>query len=310
MEKSIRKLIKKSISLIPLLCLITNVFGQNYVDIARFYYSGSPLNNFDKSDSSTHLKELGLDVTGPLVINPSHAVLTGLIYERIQTKLFETGPTETITSVSLKMGLSKTHSDNWSGTYLLIPKLASDFAHVTWDDFQLGAIVLMKYKKRENLSYKLGVYYNAEFFGPFFAPLIGLYYLSPAKKFEANLTLPFLVDINYNLHDRLNIGMNFSAQLRSYRLTEIPNSNNGGYVEKTTNELFGYLKFNLSQSLSIQTKVGYTLGRSYRVYDENDKITFATILIKVGDNRQQLNTDFSDGFLFQAALLYRIIQEK
>ena len=78
---------------------------------------------------------------------------------------------------------------------------------------------------------------------------------------------------------------------------------------KAANELFGYLKLNLSKSLSIQTKIGYSIGRSYRVYKETDKITVGSILIKIGDDRQQLNTDFADGFIYQASLLYRFVQQ-
>ena len=301
---------KKYTSLLPILFLITNVLGQNYVDIAKFYYSTTPLNNFENSGARTRLKELGLDLTVPVVINPSHAVLTGLIYERIETKLFESEPEETISAIALKMGLAIKHSDTWSGTYILLPKLASDFDRITGKDFQLGGIALMKYTKRENMQYKLGLYYNTELSGPFIVPLFGLYYLSPDKKFETNLTLPFLADMNYKLHDRMNIGMNFSGQVRSYHLTKIPTNNNAGYLVKATNELWGYLKFNINKGISIQTKMGYSIGRSYRVYEEGEKITFGSVLVKVGDNRPQLNTDFSNGFVFQATLLYRFIQDK
>ena len=300
---------KKCIPITPFLFVIVNAVGQNYVDIAKFYYSTTPLNYFENSNSGTHLKELGLDITLPVVINPSDALLTGLIYERIQTKLFADGPVETISVTGLRMGLSKKHSDKWSGTYMLLPKLASDFESIAQRDFQIGAIALMKYTKRENLNYKLGVYYNSELFGSFIVPLFGLYYLSPDKKLEANLTLPFLADINYKLHNRLNVGVNFFGQVRSYHLTEILCTNASGYVVKTTNDIYGYLKFNLSKGLSIQTRVGYSLGRSYKVYDDNDKIAFGSVLLRVGDDRQQLNTDFSNGFVYQATLGYRFVRD-
>jgi hypothetical protein len=168
----------------------------------------------------------------------------------------------------------------------------------------------LKYTQRENKSYKLGIYYNSELFGPFIVPLLGVYYLSPNKKFETNLTLPFLADINYKLHQRLNIGVNFNGQIRSYHLNNVSATNQPGYMVKATNELFSYLKFNLTESLSIQTRLGYSIGRSFRVYDIDDKITFGSVLVKVGDDRQQLNTDFSDGFIYQATLLYRFITDK
>jgi len=56
-------------------------YAQKYVDIAKIYYSNSALNQFENSDSSTRIKEFGVDLTLPVVINPSTAILTGLIYE-------------------------------------------------------------------------------------------------------------------------------------------------------------------------------------------------------------------------------------
>lgn len=296
---------KKYLALNALLFLSAHLFGQNYVDIVKLYGSTTPVNHFEKSKEGTRLKELGLDLTLPVVINPSDAALAGVIYERIQVELFESGTAQTISSIAIKIGLSKKHSEKWSGTYILLPKTASDFNRFTGKDFQFGGIALMKYTKREDLNYKLGVYYNSELFGPFVVPLVGLYRLSTNKKIEVNLTLPFLADINYKLHNRWNVGINFSGQIRSYHLS-ITNSNSiGGYVVKSTNELSSYLKFNLSRGLSIQTRIGYSLGRSYRVYDEADKIKFGSVLLKVGDDRYQLNTDFSDGLVFQTILLYR-----
>ncbi|MEQ1585369.1 MAG: DUF6268 family outer membrane beta-barrel protein [Cyclobacteriaceae bacterium] len=298
---------KNVFAVILFFTIISNVFGQKYVDIARLWYGNSSLNKFENSDSSTRLMEVGLDLTIPFVINSSDALLTGLFYERIETRLFEKDPETTVSVIGVRAGLSKKHSDKWSGTYLLIPKLASDFDHIGSKDFQLGFIALMKYSKSLNKNYKVGIYYNSELFGPFIVPLFGLYYLSKNEKFETNLTLPFLADLNYKLHRRLNVGLNFNGQVRSYHLTEVSATNQPGYLVKATNELFSYLKFNLTESLSVQTRLGYSVGRSYRVYDENDKISFGTLLIKVGDDRQQLNTDFADGFIYQATIVYRFM---
>jgi Domain of unknown function (DUF6268) len=299
--------LRKTFTVIVFVTLISNVFGQKYVDIARFWYGNSSLNKFDNSDSTTRLKELGIDLTIPFVINSSDAFLTGLFYERIETRLFEKDPEIAVSVIGVRAGLSKKHSDKWSGTYLLIPKLASDFDHIGSKDFQVGFIALMKYAKSLTTNYKVGIYYNSELFGPFIVPLVGLYYLSKNEKFETNLTLPFLADVNYKLHNRLNVGLNFNGQVRSYHLAEVSATRQPGYLVKSTNELFTYLKFNLTKSLSVQTRLGYSVGRSYRVYDENDKISFGTMLIKVGDDRQQLNTDFADGFIYQVNVVYRFI---
>ena len=237
-------------------------------------------------------------------------MLSGIIYENIQTKLFEDGNYVSLSSVTLKVGMNKVFSEKWSGTAVLLPKLASDFIRVGQKDFQMGGIALMKFKKSSNVNYKFGLYYNSELFGPFFVPMIGLYYLSPNKKFETNIMLPLQADVNYKIIPFMNIGFNFNGQIRSYHVTDITPTQHSDYVARSTNEFFAYLKFNVSKSLSIQTKVGQSVGRSYKVYADNDKVNFGLPATFIGPKRQQLNTNFSNGQIFQVTLLYRFNLEK
>ncbi len=290
---------------LPLLLLTQTLLAQKYVDIVKLNYNNTSRNNFENSSKSTRVEELDLETTLPIAINSKTNFITGFIYERIRTKLFEDGDLETFSSISLKIGFNKVHSAKWSGTYVFVPKIASDFHHITKKDFQLGGFVLLKYSKNESLNYKVGLYANGELFGPWFVPLLGLYYISPNKKFEANVTMPIMADVNYSILKRVAIGMNFFGQVRTYYLTKITSDGSNGYVHRSTTELFGYLKFNLSKSVTIQTKAGYSIGRFYRVYDENDKISFGLPLSYFGDDRKQLNTDFQDGWVYQTMLIYR-----
>ncbi len=274
--------------------------AQDYVDLAKFYYGSTPANSFDSIEGNTSVEEFGADITLPIKLNDNNAIITGFMLEQIKVKLHPLANAQTISTVNLKVGFNKTHSEKLSGTYMLLPKLSSDFKSLSDKDFQLGALVLMKYKKNESLKYNFGIYYNQELFGPFFVPLFGLYYKSPNKKFETNITLPIWADMNYQLVNWLNVGTNFTAGVRSYNLSE-----NNAYVVKKTNEIFGYLQFNTSKTLLIQTKIGYTIGRSYRIYNGNDKTDLGISAFRFGDNRTVLNPDFSDGLIFRVRLLYR-----
>jgi Domain of unknown function (DUF6268) len=283
--------------------------SQNYVDIARLYYNTSALNQFEGSPTETRVTELGLDFTYPIVLKNNDALLTGIAYEMIEAKLVDNGGYKTISSIAVRLGMSKIHNEKWSGTYLLIPKLASDFEQSSGKNFQLGALALLKYTKHDQLNYKIGLYANSELFGPFTVPLFGFYYLSPSKTFEANVTLPQLVDVNYKLHKAVTVGFNFTSQIRSYRLAQLTATLQPAYVVKTANEIGGYVKFNLTKQLSFQTKVGYTLGRTYKVFDEEDKIDWAIMFVKLGDDRAQLTSNFSDGLVWQGTLLWRFFKD-
>ena len=164
----------------------------------------------------------------------------------------------------------------------------------------------MKIKKHDNLNYKIGLYYNSELFGPFFVPMFGFYYLSPNKKFEANVMLPLQGDVNYKIIPFMSIGCNYNGLNRSYHL----NDYNGSYVSKFSNELYAYLKFDVTKKIIFQTKVGHSLGRKYKVYDENDKVDLGLPLLFIGDHRKQINTNFSNGLIFQFSFFYRFNIEK
>ena len=293
-----------SLSLLFTLCSLLS-FGQDYIDLARFHYANTPQNNFDSINGNTNIEDVGLDVTLPIKLNDNNAILTGFNIDQIKTKLHPLANYTTISTINLKIGFNKKHSDKWSGTYLFLPKISSDFKNLTSKDYQFGGLILMKYNKKNNLKYNVGVYYNSELFGPFIVPLLGLYYKSANDKFEANLTLPIWADVNYKLNNFMKIGANFSAFVRSYHLSE-----RNVYLVKKSNDVFGYLQFNLSKSILLQTKTGYSIGRSYKVYDDNDKTNLAVSAFRFGDDRTVLNPTFKNGLLFKVRLIYRFHIDK
>ena len=83
-------------------------------------------------------------------------------------------------------------------------------------------------------------------------------------------------------------------------------SNNGAYVSKTSIKINPYLRFKVSKSLYINTKLGYAFSRNYRVFNADDKIDLAVTSIYLGDARTQLNENFLDGGIFKIELLYRL----
>jgi hypothetical protein len=284
--------------------LITN--GQDYINLGKFHYANTPVNQFDTLTNSTRIQEYGVDLTLPIVIDSTKTFITGLYAESVSTQTAPSNSNLTsVYSTMLKVGINFKYGDKWEGTYIFLPKISSDFKDLGAADFQYGAYALFKYKKRSHLNYKFGLYYNSELFGPFFVPIVGFYYLNKSEKLEMNFNLPIAADLNYKIKDWVRVGMNFSAFVRTYHLNEPYDGNPDNYLTKTTNEIFGYLQFHVTKSLILQTKLGYSIGRNYRVYDIKDRITWGMSAFKFGDDRDQLNADFSDGLIFRAKLIYR-----
>ncbi len=289
-----------------LFLVILNTQAQNYVDLIKLNTGTTPLNTFDSSRSQSVLNEYGADLSIPIKLNDESALLTGLSYENIQTKLFPDQTMQSISGVTLKLGLNHNFNEHFSTTLVLLPKLATNFGRLTDKDMQVGGIAVFKYSVSKNLNYRYGLYYNSERFGPFFVPLLGMYYLSKNEKFEFNAMLPISVDVNYRLIKFMSIGTNFNGQTRSYHLSNISPGLKSTYLSRVTNEIYGYLKFNLPKNILFLTKVGHSLGRKYRVYNDDDKTDLAFPLTFINDDRHQLNKNFSDGLLFQLSLIYRM----
>ncbi|MFO7672854.1 MAG: DUF6268 family outer membrane beta-barrel protein [Lutibacter sp.] len=281
--------------------------AQNYIDIARFSYGNTPTNTFKNSSEHTKVEEFGLQLTFPIVLNEKTVILTGFSADKSLLKLDPNFPELTgLNKVRLNLGLNQVHSEKWTGTYVLLPSIASDFKSISKEDFQIGMLTLFTYKKRKNLKYKVGFYANTENYGPLFVPLLGLYYLSPNEKFETTLLLPGQVDFNYQLAKKTALGINFDGMTSSFNLYESTYTPKGQYVVRSSNELYTYLQFKLGKSLMAKTKLGYSISRKYKIFNNDDKVDLSLASFYVGDDRTQLNSNFEKGAIFKVELLYRI----
>ena len=80
-----------------------------------------------------------------------------------------------------------------------------------------------------------------------------MYYLSPNKKFEANLTLPIRADVTYKLKEKFWMGFRFDGIGTSYNLNDQNYSNNGAYVSKVSIEMTPYFRFKVSISKNVES---------------------------------------------------------
>jgi hypothetical protein len=280
------------------------VTAQNYIDIFKSDYSISPSNLFDSSATSNSLQEMNGDLTVPFKIKDRFAFLTGITYENISASFDPDRRQESLTGLTLKLGVNIKHNSKWSGTYMFLPKISSDLEKISNRDFQFGGAVLMKYAKSDHFNYKFGMYANSELFGTFIVPIFGFYYLDPSERFEAKVLLPLSVDLNYSMTKSFRFGLNFKGQVRSYNLNNPLGEEANHYLARSTNDVYAYIQYGMKSGINFQLGVGHSVGRSYRIYEE--KVSLGVPLAYFGDNREQLNADFSDGWLFKASVFYRL----
>jgi hypothetical protein len=278
--------------------------GQKYIDLIKLDYAITPEVKFDSSATVTKLQEINGDLTIPIPINDKFTLLTGLAYENSLASFDPGRKIESLTGLTLKMGTNIKHNTKWSGTYMILPKISSDFNKLSNRDFQIGGVVLMKYEKSDHFNYRFGIYSNSELFGPFIVPIFGFYYLNPTNKFEAKVLLPLSVDLNYKFYNSFRFGLNFKGQVRSYNIN-IPMANETDrYLVKSANDVYSYLQYCTKKGLNFQLGFGRSFARSYRM--QNEKVKLGIPLLYINDNRTQLNSDFADSWLIKFTVFYRL----
>lgn len=282
------------------------MLSQNYIDVVKLNVNTTPYAVFDSSESKTRVNEQFFDLTTPIKLNDKWSIITGFIFESIQTKLFANESEKSFGSSTLKLGFNKILNDKYTFTLVLLPKIASDYKQINHNDFQFGTLSVLKFKKHQQLIYKAGIYQNVELFGPLFVPMLGFYYLSPNKKLEANVFLPLQLDVNYKLSNCIFGGVNFNGLVRTYHLTDVTSNYKSSYLNRSTNDIYAYIKMNITKNTSVQAKVGYSIARKFIVYNEGDGISLALPATYIGDHRMPLNSNFSNSVLFQISFLYRI----
>ncbi|WP_242091726.1 DUF6268 family outer membrane beta-barrel protein [Aestuariivivens sediminicola] len=287
-------------------CIFLQGFSQNYYDILNLTYTNTLQNDFETSNAQTTVEELGLEFNFPIIINEKTVLLTGLFANRTQLSLDANRPGSNLNVLGMNFGVNTIINDRWSATYMVFAKLAADKITLSKADLQLALLSLFTNKKRDDLKYRYGVYANTEKYGVIVVPIFGLYYVSSNKKFEADLNLPIVGDINYKIGQKLWLGLKFDGLGTTYNLNDQNYSVDGAYVSKISNEIVTYLRFQLSKSIYLNTKIGYAISRNYDVYDGNDKVNLALGPIYFGDHRTRLNERFKDGAIFKIELLYRL----
>jgi hypothetical protein len=148
----------------------------------------------------------------------------------------------------------------------------------------------------------VGMYFNAEFFGPFVVPLFGLNW-DVAEKVSISGDLPIWAKINYQLSKPFSIGVGYKALVSSYRLS---GEFNDAYTSRFAIEPYMYLDFEVAKNIFLNGKAGYTMSRKYPVYEKDDRLDWQLSFVKFADVRTQLNPVIENGLFFEFGVAYKV----
>lgn len=293
---------KKIALLFTVLITFTNVFSQDYVDIVKLSINNASLGNIE-NDYETSVNNLNLEVYYPKKISEKLVLLTGFTAENTRLNFTEGAERTSLTMTRLNLGVKYQHSEKWSGTYVLLPKIASDFEAIGSNDFQFGGIAVLDYQYSENSKVRFGVYSSSELFGTTLTPLIGLWHRSKNSKFYINATLPIRMDTNYSITKKFSLGADLLTSIKSYNLSEF---NSDLYVQEESIRFAFYAALALvDNSIILRGKLGLDTT-DYGVYNSNEKVGVQVLTFPLStDNRNRLNAEFDSALYLGFDVVYR-----
>lgn len=273
--------------------------AQSYIDIINLSGQFSLSHSDDSLQDYTHLQEFSGTLRIPVKLKNGDVLLPGISASRILIEPEQRGLTELL-SVLIQAGYKRNWNNRWATTFIALPRMASSWHDAGKKDWQMGGLVLAENKTGERLKLRFGAYYNREFFGNFFVPLLGLDW-RPDSLWQVFGNLPLNATVLCKPRPRLHFGLQFVGIMTSYFLNE-----RNHYLHRNTNDLGLYADIYAGKNFVIQPRAGYAIGRRYREFDEDDRLDFAISLLKFGEDRKQLNTDIVDSPFFQLNLVYRV----
>lgn len=292
----------KHILIIALILFCLKLQAQDYVDIVKATAHLTQMGN-DVNDLKTNIYNQNLQVYYPKRFSEKFVLLTGFTFENTSLVPTNGANSQNLLMGRLNLGVKLKYNERWGATYLVLPKIASNFQSVSLKDFQIGGLGLFDYTINEQWKFKFGVYVSTENHGSTVTPLLGLWHRSKNGKFYINATLPIRADINYNFVKGFSMGLDLLTSVKSYDLSQ----NIGEfYVQEESIRTAMYLSYAfLDKALILRAKAGLDLT-DYGQFNTGDKIGAQLLTTPLsGDNRNRLNPEYQTSFYVGIDLIYR-----
>lgn len=242
----------------------TSVFAQPFVDLINYNNQNFFSHYNDSANSPVYIQDHLLNLFLPKKFKNDNVLIIRVNSEQAVVK--RDGPTsytENLFSVSVPVGfMYVSKSKKWKYTGIFIPKVNSDLRDDLAHDFQYGGIALVTHVYNSNLQLKLGMYYNREFWGNFFLPLVGVDW-KINDRFQMYGVMPSNYRFEYKVSKNWNTGLGWRSFQRSFRLSETFNNDFVWVRENQVKAYFeGFVYKNLLFTVDIYRSITYELSRN------------------------------------------------
>lgn len=246
--------------------------AQYFVDIFSFNRQAYNI------PSGAQTSDLFVNAFIPKVLENGNTFFVRAHYEKLDLK--NDSLSATYSSITMPLGMQvQLKNPKMKFTGLIIPKIAgADLGASFSDVFQIGAYSLFTVTESEKFRYKFGLYYNREFFGNFFIPLVGIDW-KVSDRFTIYGTLPNSMKFSYAVApSRVNAGLAFRSLTRSFRGEDV-----NTFVRYNELQFKTFFDFYITKKNVVFVEGGYFLGKTPLLYNNSDvKTPLPSNLLKEG----------------------------
>lgn len=274
-----------------LICLqSTTLYSQSYLDLAGVTYSyQQPFENINQPKFNTINQET-VFLNLPLKIQKDYLMLTPYI------NFFDIRfDKDLIPFRAGKVTLSWLHqwkNERWKTAFVAIVTSSSN--KPVWfeqNTFQAGGAILNTFTKNDHLKFKFGVYGNAEFFGPYFLPLLGVDW-KINQRWSLFGVLPRSLNLEYKIiPGKIHSLLSIESQTTSYR--DRPTY----FIRVNDNHLKMIFDFYIAKSLVLSVEAGHSVLRDFRFGK------------RVNGTTTDSKLHYPDSYLLKGGLYFRISTE-
>jgi len=249
-----------------------------------------------KSDTGKMiLNEYTCSLTLPIQFKNKNAIITGGTFDKLDFTKSESSIRSSLYGITLQLGyLSYFKKEKWKILVVALPKLSNDAVILNRNSYQQGGVIIVTNQRRKNLAYKFGLYYNTEFFGNFFMPLIGLEW-NPKERINVFGVFPSSMNIEYKLSKKWYTGLSYYNLTQSYRINKTNNYVRAGDRIWGNIQLKCFLNYYIKPRMMFYAESGYTFYKKYERYDGNKELAYDPIYSLT-----------NDGSFFTIGFSYRI----
>ncbi len=285
-------------------CLIVSFFGpiviqaQPFIDLVNANVQNFRGTYVDSSEQKNLTTDYNLNFFLPKVFKNGNTFMLRGGAEEIASTIDSSH--YNLYSFSMPIGIQFVNKrKNWKMLLMGIPKINSDLKDDLSKDIQLGGTTLFTWVKNDSCKLKFGVFYNREYWGNFFVPLVGIDWKA-TKHVNIYGILPNNMRVEYSFGDGFYAGIGFKNNKRSFRLSS---GFDNDYVQVKETQIKLFLEWFVWKKIIFFAEGGYGVNYSFVEYDFSEKNASGEDLIHLN---HPVYTPMNKSFLFNAGFAYRL----